>query len=155
MPETVTVRNPEICSAEFESPDVTPRSHVEGGETLNSAITVGDRARLAVVWAKELYAPPPILTQRPPSVSALAAYAKHGAWTRGRSGFLRGAGVAWFRFVGVPVTVLCRAAEWIWQRPGRAVPVAVLVKVLAHTSPGRWLVDAGSYVVGALAWALF
>ncbi len=133
---------------------MTPRSHVEGPETLHSAITVGDRVRSAVGWAKELYAPPPILAERPPSVAALSAYAKHGAWTRTRKGFLRSAGVAWFRVVGVPITVACRVAEWIWQRPGRAIPVAVLVKVLAHTTPGVWVVNAGSYVVGALAWAL-
>lgn len=154
MPETVTLRDPEICNAEFDGPDVTHRSHVEAPDTLHPAITFGDRARGWVAAARAYWTPPEILTKRPPAVSALSAYAKAGAWTRQVDGPIRRAGVWWFRLIGVPVTVACRFAEWVWQRPGRAIPVLVLCKVLALTTPGAWLVDAGTDVVSALAWAL-
>lgn len=154
MAETVTDGNPEVCIAGFEGADVTHRSHVEGSETLHPAITAGDRVRSWVAKSRAYWTPPEILTKRPPAVSGLAAYAKRGAWTRQIDGPIRRAGVAWFRVVGIPVTVLCRFAEWVWQRPGRAVPVLVLAKVLAHTTPGRWVVDTGSTIVSVLAWAL-
>lgn len=85
--------------------------------------------------------PPAVLTEPPAPVADLAAYARAGAWTRRRSGLVRSAGVWWFRLVGLPYTVVCRYAEWIAQRPGRAIPVLLFVKVMASTSWGSWTVE--------------
>lgn len=154
MTETVTVRNPEVCSAEFEGASEPTPSTGERAETLKSEVTVRDRVRDVLVASRAYWTPPEILTKRPPTVAALAAYARRGAWTRDLDGPIRRAGVWWFRLVGVPVTVMCRFAEWVWQRPGRALTASTLFVLFAHTTPGRWLVDAVSAVVGVLAWAL-
>lgn len=105
---------------------------------MGSALTDGDRwaglaERLAGYWT-----PPAVVVDRPASLSELAAYASTGAWTSQR-GFWRVAGIWWFRLVGLPVTVAAYYGAWIAQRPGRALVLAVLYALLAHTGPGRWL----------------
>jgi hypothetical protein len=81
---------------------------------------------------------PHLLATPPPSVAELAAYAEHGPWAS-KTGFLRHAGIWWFRLVAVPVNVVARYGAWIADRPGRAFTVAVLYTLLAHTSYLGWL----------------
>jgi hypothetical protein len=116
----------------------------DGAETRNSEVTDRDSRweRLGVLFDRALVyvTPPAVLTEPPASVAELATYARAGAWTGRRSGLVRGAGVWWYRLVGLPCTVVCRYAEWIFQRPGRAIPVLLLVKLLASTTWGSWSV---------------
>lgn len=90
-------------------------------------ITSRDRLQGWLLAAREYVTPPSVLTEKPASVKELAAYAKHGIWSRQEVGALRAAGIAWYRLVGLPVTVVCRYVEWIFQRPGRVTAVAGLI----------------------------
>lgn len=93
-------------------------------------------------WRVRDYATPPeLFTDRPASIPELSAYARRGTWTRQPYGPIRTAGVWWWRLVGLPQTVRCRLREWVWQRPGRAITVIALIKVLSLTTPGAWVVD--------------
>ena len=87
----------------------------------------------AVWWGRRLW-----WAEAPPSLADLAAYARAGAWTN-PGGFWRGCGTWWLRLIGLPVTVVCRCVEWTVQRPGRLLTVLLIYVVLAHTTPGRWL----------------
>ena len=99
--------------------------------------------------------PPSVLTEAPASVAELAAYAHWGAWTSGTDGPLRKLGIVWHRLIGLPVTVVCRYVEWTAQRPGRAIPVYLLWKLLISTGPGPWAADhLIRPVLGVLAWVL-
>ncbi|MEV0732407.1 hypothetical protein [Polymorphospora sp. NPDC050346] len=103
----------------------------------------------------EYVTPPSVLTQPPASVAELAAYAKTGEWTARRYGFVRGAGIWWYRLVGLPYTVWCRYGEWIAQRPGRAITVLLLIKLLASTTAGEWVVEHLIVPAGRIAVWLF
>jgi hypothetical protein len=167
----VTDGKTEVCTADLST---TPTPTIFRGSTvarLKSAIT--DRDRLAVWWAAlaAYFTPPSVFVDRPASLAELAAYARFAPWTRQeyiakphtdedtgnvvKTGPLRAFGVAWYRYVGYPYTVASRYREWIAQRPGRAVPVLLLVKLLASTTPGAWVVaNVVMPVASAVAWAL-
>lgn len=108
------------------------------GPTPASEVTVRDP------WwwrLRDYFTPPELFTDRPASIPELAAYAHRGDWTRQQYGALRAAGIWWWRLVGYPKTVRHRFAEWLWQRPGRAVTAVLLVKLLSLTTPGAYVVD--------------
>ncbi len=110
---------------------------------------IGWRAAFRGYWTT-----PSVLSEPAPAVTELAAYARHGAWTPGRFGFVRGCGIAWYRLVGLPVTVVCRYVEWIAQRPGRAIPVFAVWKLLISTGAGPWIAEhIIRPVLAVLAWA--
>lgn len=107
-----------------------------------------------LVAVKAYITPPSVLTERPPSVAALAAYARWGAWTTS-TGTVRKLGIVWHRMFSLPATVVCRYTEWLWQRPGRLIPVFVLWKLLISTGPGPWAADhLIRPLLGVLAWVL-
>lgn len=119
-----------------------------GRETSNSetsrphpAITKRDRWSGWGARFLTYFTPPTILADRPASIPELATYAHEGGWTRQQHGLLRASGIWWWRLVGLPKTVISRYREWIWQRPGRVIPVLLLIKLLALTGPGMWVVD--------------
>lgn len=149
----VTDRNSEVGSSDFHDPHAERETGPDEAQTRKSALTDrdmwADLARRALAYIT----PPSVLTGHPDTVAQLAAYAKAGAWTRRRSGVIRALGVWWYRLVGLPYTVTCRYAEWIAQRPGRAIPVLLLVKLLASTTPGAWVVEHVIVPIGhAAAW---
>ncbi len=159
MSAPVTERDSAVCIAESTGIPAERGTGVANGQTgtipVHSAITQRERVQSWLQAATVYLTPPSVLTDSPASVAELAAYAKRADWTASQTGFLRGAGVAWFRLVGLPITVVCRYVEWIAQRPGRAIPVAVLVKVAALTTPGAWAVDnILTPVAHAAAWIL-
>lgn len=137
----VTDRNSEVGTSDlrgsFSERETTP----DGPQTRKSALTDRDFWLNLVDRVRAYLTPPSLLTERPDSVAQLAAYAKTGAWTKRRTGAIRSAGIWWYRLVGLPYTTICRYAEWIAQRPGRAIPVLLLVKLLASTTPGSWFVE--------------
>jgi hypothetical protein len=139
-PQPVTEGNSEVGSSEFADAPTERQDGQEAAETRKSALTVRRR------WGKRLdrvqayLVPPKVLTEPPPAVAELAAYARAGAWTRQRYGLVRGFGVWWFRLVGLPYTTVCRYGEWVAQRPGRALVVLAFVKVMASTGWGSWAV---------------
>jgi hypothetical protein len=103
-----------------------------------SEVTVSDR------WwwrLRDYFTLPDLLTDRAASVPELAAYAHRGGWTRQPFGPVRNAGIWWWRLVGLPQTLRCRVREWVWQRPGRALTVVLLVKLLSLTAPGAYVVE--------------
>lgn len=129
------------CTADSEDAPAERETATSRLSSLQSAITDGDAWRRWLAVAGKHFTPPSVLTERPPSVQALTRYAYHGAWTRRTIGPVRMFGVAWLRTIGLPTTVWSRYSEWIWQRPGRAIPVLLLVKLLAVTGPGAWAVE--------------
>jgi hypothetical protein len=132
---------------ELEISTLQPTLHPE-------PMTLGDRVRF---WLRALRAeitPPSVLTDPPPSGAQLHAYARWGAWTSS-TGPVRKLGIVWHRLFSLPVTVICRYTEWLWQRPGRLIPVFVLFKLLISTGPGPWAADhLIRPVLGVLAWVL-
>ncbi len=90
--------------------------------------------------ARAYFVPPKLLTNPPPAVTDLRAYAHHGTWTRA-DGLARTVGVAWLYAVALPVTVACRYLEWVAQRPGRAVVVLGLWLAFIKTGGGPWIAD--------------
>jgi hypothetical protein len=139
--QPVTEGNSEVGSSEFEGAAGEREGRSEPDATRKSAFTDRDRWVGRLDRARSYLIPPAVLTQPPATVAELAAYARTGAWTRRRSGMVRAAGVWWFRLVGLPYTVVCRYGEWVAQRPGRAIPVLLFVKVMASTSWGGWTVE--------------
>ena len=124
-------------------------------DNLHSAITLSNRLRWLWHGFLTYFTPPSIFTDQPASLEDLATYAYEGGWTRRENGIVRGAGIWWYRLVGLPKTVANRYGEWIWQRPGRAIPVLLLTKLLASTSPGSWLVERViKPVAHVIAWVL-
>lgn len=92
-----------------------------------------DRTFAALARLKTYFMPPSLLTDPPPSMTQLAAYARRGAWTGSRKGFIRSLGVWWYRLVAIPVTAVCRYVEWTLQRAGRAVAVYLVWRLLIST----------------------
>ena len=128
---------PELESAEENGPKLS---------SLQSSLhfdldTLREQLRSGLGGIKGYLTPPSVLTESPASVAELAAYAHWGAWTSSTDGPLRKLGIVWHRMFSLPATVVCRYVEWIWQRPGRAVPVFVLWKLLISTGPGPWAAD--------------
>ncbi|WP_123678926.1 hypothetical protein [Couchioplanes caeruleus] len=117
--------------------------------------TLRKQLRAGLGWLREYLTPPSVLAEAPASVAELRRYARWGAWTSSTAGLLRNLGIGWYRLVGLPVTVVCRYVEWIWQRPGRAIPVYLLWKLLISTGPGPWAAEhLIRPVLGVLAWVL-
>lgn len=118
-------------------------------------VTMRDRLRDRLLAFRGYWVPPSVLTEAPATVAELAGYAWRGGWTTSESGTVRRLGIWWHRLVSVPVTTVCRYVEWIYQRPGRAVPVFVLWKLLISTGPGPWVADhLIRPVLGLVAWVL-
>jgi len=151
-----------VSTGESESASRPENAQENGPEvsTLQSGLhinldTLREQIRSGTAGIKGYLTPPSVLTQAPASVAELAAYARWGAWTSRTDSPLRKLGIVWHRLFGLPVTVICRYVEWIWQRPGRAIPVYLLWKLLISTGPGPW---AGDHlirpVLGVLAWVL-
>ncbi len=145
MATPVTERDSALCSAEsagaLAEREAVPANAQTATISVHSAMTHRERVQSWVQSASAYLTPPSVVTDRPASVKELSAYAHRAGWTANQAGFVRSAGVAWLRLVGLPSTVVCRYVEWIAQRPGRAVPVAVLVKALTLTTPGGWALD--------------
>lgn len=104
-------------------------------------LTVRDRIAGLVEASRAYWVPPNLLTQPPASVAELSDYAHHAGWTRRTDGPVRAFGIGWHRAVGLPITVVCRYAEWIAQRPGRALPVFGVWKLVILTGPGPDIAD--------------
>lgn len=167
----VTVGKAEGCIAADETPTVAPDSRGSRQARLQAVIT--DSAQWAA-WVKSglaYFTPPKVWVEQPASLAELADYARHAQWTRSpyvaapytdettkeqvKTGAIRAAGIWWYRIVGLPKTVCNRYSEWVWQRPGRAIPVLLLIKLIASTSYGSWAVDhLFTPAVQAVAWVL-
>jgi len=147
-----------------ESRDAPGTSQVQGCEpevsSLQSSLhfnldTLREQIRSGLAGFRAYVTPPSVLTDPPPSVAELRGYARWGAWTGSTEGPLRRLGLLWHRLFSLPVTVLCRYTEWLWQRPGRLIPVFLLFKLLISTGPGPWVADhIIRPVLGAVAWVL-
>lgn len=154
-PVPVTEREIGDSSGEFEGVP-SPRETGPEPSTLHpETITHSDRMRRWLQAAKAYLTPPSVLAEPPPSYTELVNYAHHGAWTRHTNGPVRAAGIWWHRLVSLPITGACRYLEWIAQRPGRAIAVAVVVKLAALTGPGGWTVEhLIRPTLAAAAWVL-
>jgi hypothetical protein len=151
-----------LSTGESESAPGPGPVEVDGVEvsTLQSSLqsrtdTLRERIRSGWAGVREYLTPPSVLTEPPASVAELAAYVHWGTWTSSTGGPLRKLGIVWHRLISLPITVVCRYVEWIAQRPGRALPVYLLWKLLISTGPGPWVADhIIRPVLGALAWVL-
>lgn len=127
----------------------------EGSSLHRNSTTDRDGRREIARRVREYWVPPNLLTKPPPPYSALVNYAYRGAWASKPGGPVREAGILWHRAVSLPATAVCRYVEWIGQRPGRAVPVFALWRLLLATDAGHWLAaDLVHPALAALGWAL-
>lgn len=91
-------------------------------------------------WLKEWIVPPNVLAEPPAAFAELTAYAHRGAWTSSTSGPLRRLAGLWLFVVVLPATFLLRMAEWLLQRPSRALFATVVWQlVIRSDGPGPWL----------------
>ncbi len=153
--QKVTDRKAPVSTGGFEDAPAEREAADEASSLHSDPATARDWLRAALAAIRAYWVPPALLTEPPASLAELAGYAKAGAWTKRRSGFIRGCGVWWYRLVALPVTAVCRYIEWICQRPGRALPVFLLWKLLITTGPGPWL--AAHFIhplLGLAAWVL-
>lgn len=104
-------------------------------------ITLRERLVGALGRSRAYWVPPNLLTKPPASVTELSAYAHRAGWTSSRTGPIRFAGVAWWRVVGLPLTVLCRYVEWFAQRPSRGLVAAFIWVTFSRSVPGQWAAD--------------
>lgn len=158
-----TDSNSAPCNAEFHNTAPGPAlaaspqdsSAIDADSAPDSALTgsdenAGEDAEKSLMTrlldqVQEYWTPPVVWTQVPPSLAELRAYAWSGPWTAER-GFFRRAGIWWYRLAGWPVTSVCRYVEWIAQRPGRAATVAGIYVLLAHTTPGQYVLPWPSWL---------
>lgn len=111
-----------------------------------------DRIFAALGRLRAYFVPPSLLTDPPPSMAQLASYARRGAWTKSRRGLLRSLGVWWYRLALIP-TAVCRYVEWTLQRPGRAVAVWLVWRLLVSIG-GPTVHTFIHAVLRAAAWVL-
>lgn len=140
-----------------QAPDASSEPHAEPevSSLQSEPVTVREWLRGWLVALRGYWIPPAVLTEPPATVAELAAYAWRGGWTASETGPARRLGIWWHRLVSLPATTVCRYVEWVLQRPGRAVPVFVLWKLLINTGPGPWAADhLIRPVLGLLAWVL-
>lgn len=131
------------------------KTGLEDSTLHRDSTTDGDRLRHALTAARRYWIPPNLLVNPPPTYAQLVNYAYRGAWAAKPAGPIREAGIFWHRTVSLPVTAVCRYIEWVAQRPGRALPIYGLWRLLLATDAGHWL--AANLVHPALAaigWAL-
>ncbi|WP_327029690.1 hypothetical protein OG989_03990 [Micromonospora sp. NBC_01740] len=87
------------------------------------------------------FTPPELLGERRPALATMRVYATRGRYTPTLHGVLRALGMAYFRGWAAPNLIAARLWEWLTERPGRFVVVAVTVKLLTFLPPVAWLVD--------------
>lgn len=140
-PPTSTESETEPCTAASEEVPAERETRPTRLASLQSAITDRDTWGRLLVASRAYVTPPSIFTDPAPSLPELSQYAHRGAWTAHTTGTRRALGVVWWRLIAYPKTALNRLDEFIWQRPGRLLAVALLTKLIAHTTPGTWVVD--------------
>ncbi len=148
---SVTDGKTPVSSGEFGQVSAERETADEASSLQSGPATAREWLRAGLAGVKGYVVPPAVVTDPPASLAELAGYAHWGAWTTRTYGPVRAFGVWWFRLVALPVTAVCRYAEWIAQRPGRALPVFVVWKLLISTGPGPWL--AGHVIRPVLALA--
>jgi hypothetical protein len=162
VPDDVTPGNSPVSSLQPNGEPSAANSRQENGaESLQSPVdspadevTLRKRLCAGLVALRAYITPPQVWAEPPASMAELAAYARWGAWTTS-TGPVRRLGIVWHRLVGLPVTTVCRYVEWIAQRPGRAIPVFLLWKLLITTGPGPGFVDhVIRPALAAVAWVL-
>lgn len=145
MTQTVTDRNSEVCTSDFAPTPAEREIGSETPETLHSAMTDSDRRPFdTAAWLAKFgayFTPPPLLTERRPAVATMCRYADRGRYTADVHGAVRALGIAWFRGVAVAGLVGARLWEWLTERPGRFITVAVTAKLLSFLPPVAWTVD--------------
>lgn len=103
--------------------------------------------------ARTYFTPPSVLTDAPESIPDKRRYAREGDWTASENGPIRKLGVGYWRLIALPVSVVADYVKWIADRPGRAVIVFTLWKLLILNDPGPWVVRHVFAPVGnLLAW---
>jgi hypothetical protein len=134
------------------SPQVSDHAAVEG-----DAPDFSFRARFGRFWAasKDYWTPPAILTERPPALADLAAYAKTAPWTDQSHGIIRAFGVAYQRGFAIPYTTWSRTKEHFVQRPLRFAALLAGTKLVCLTGPGDWAVHTLVYPVAQYAGHVF
>lgn len=150
----MTDSDSELRTSQFADPadhEIAP----ETPETLKSEVTGRDIARRVIESTATYFTPPSVLTARPESVTELRRYPREGDWLLARIGPLRTLAVAYWRTVGLPITVACRYVEWVAQRPGRALLAYGLWRLFTVAGPGRWIVENVGPVLGSIAKWLF
>lgn len=146
-PELGSRNSPETLVDAIPERDESP----EAPETAKSLLTYSHLRGRVMTCIR----PPKVTISRPASVPELTAYARTGTWTKSEGGAIRKAGVTYWYLIGLPTTVICRYIEWIAQRPGRALTVFALWRLVITTGPGPWFVQNVLSPIGSIAKWLF
>lgn len=100
-------------------------------------VTASDYAADAAAWVQGTFTPPDVWRDPSASLADRWAYATQGEWTG--QGFIRTAGQVYALAIALPAAAVCRVADWVIERPGRAAAAGVLLAVLAQFPPVSWL----------------
>lgn len=141
----VTERETALCTADLADLPAERDTTSPDAATLHSAITDSDRERFDTrAWLAKFgayFTPPPLLTDRRPAVDTMRLYAVRGRYSGSLHGAARALGLVWYRGVAVAGLVSARIWEWLTERPGRFITVALTVKALSFLPPVAWTVD--------------
>lgn len=146
-----THSDPEVGTVPTLDAAPGPHDAPESAESRKSAVTVSDiRQR-----ARAYFTPPSILTGDPESIPTKRRYARAGTWTASKDGPLRKAGVGYWRLIALPVNVVTGYITWIADRPGRALIVYLMWRMVISNPPGPWFVKHILTPLGSIAEWLF
>lgn len=142
MSTETTHRNPSAFSEGFNKAPAERETGAEAFGLRSNTETLRNRLSAAGQLFRAWIVPPSLLTEPMASMAELTAYAYRGRWTADRTGFIRGIGKLWFTVIVLPVAYLLRLAEWLIQRPSRAIVATGIWLLIAHSDgPGPWLID--------------
>lgn len=152
MSTDTTPRNSSVFSLRPEDAPSERQKPAEAFSLQPSPVTFRDRLEVGVEAARAWIVPPNVLTTPPEPFSELSSYASRGAWTSS-TGVIRRLGVLWLAVVALPAIFCLRMAEWLIQRPSRALLFAVIWQLFIRSGAGEWLSDYVIHpILAAAAW---
>lgn len=113
------------------APEPAPAPVVEDEAVEDDAVASADefpasRLERAQAWVRETWWMPNLLTERPPSVVEVVAYAETGAQHAREDGPARGGSKLWGYLVAAPASAVLYLLAYLIQRPGRAATVGIV-----------------------------
>lgn len=144
-----TQSNSELGTSDLQVDPAEREMTPESPEPRKSALTLSDIGPRVRTY----FTPPSILTDVPESIPAKRRYARAGDWTTSVNGPVRKAGVGYWRLVALPMSAVTGYVQWIADRPGRALIIYVIWRMVISNPPGPWIVQHIFTPIGhALAW---
>lgn len=146
-----TLRNPELGTSDPEDAPVERENAPQATDSRKSVVTNSDIKARTIAY----FTPPSILTDAPESIPAKRRYARSGDWIASVDGPIRKLGIGYWRVIALPVSVVAGYVTWIADRPGRALIVYGLWRMVIGNPPGPWLTKNILTPAGSVAAWLF